>query len=359
MSTVVQVVQHLRPGGIETMALDLHGFFEKQTGRSYIVSLEGERQSAMQAWPRLREYADRIIFLNKPDRTSPRFLVRLVRQLRALGTETLHTHHIGPLLYGGLAGRLASVKTHIHTEHDAWHLECPRRQRLQQWLLRLSRPVLVADAEAVGSVLRKLFNPKRLLVIPNGIDTGKFAPANQFAARCDLYLPQNVRIIGSAGRLEPLKGQGLLIEALLQMPPDVHVALAGDGSQETSLRLQTESLGLCERVHFLGRIDDMPGFYRALDVFCQPSFMEGMPLAPLEAQACGVPAIVTDVGASRETLCPNSGILIPAGNVDAIAASAKQLFSNQIQTSPRDFVKRYCDFENMAQAYTALHGAAY
>ena len=355
MNSVVQIVQHLSPGGIETMALDLHGYFDRQGERSYIVSLEGDRQSAIKAWPRLRDYADRVLFLDKPAGVSPAFVTRLARQLRALDAQTLHTHHIGPLLYGGLASHFTSIRTHIHTEHDAWHLECPRRRRLQRWLLRLSKPVLVADAQAVGDAIRRLLNPRELTVIPNGVDTRKFSPGPRGTARRQLGLPAGAKIIGCAGRLEAIKGQGQLIEALIWLPPEVHVALAGGGSYEAELRAQASALGLDDRVHFLGRLDDVATFYRALDCFCLPSFKEGMPLSPLEAQACDIPAIVTDVGAARESLCPESGVLIAPGDSGAIADAATRLLNRGPGVSPRAFVRREADFDTMAQAYTALH----
>ena len=355
MNSVVQIVQHLSPGGIETMALELHAFFERHGERSYIISLEGDRESAIEAWPRLRDYADRIVFLGKPPGISVSFVARLARQLRALNATTLHTHHIGPLLYGGLASHFTSIKAHIHTEHDAWHLECPRRRRLQRWLLRLSKPVLVADAQAVGDAIHRLLNPRELMVIPNGVDTRKFSPGPRSAARRRLGLPARAKIIGCAGRLEAIKGQGQLIEALIWLPQDVHVALAGGGSHEAELKAQVSALGLEGRVHFLGRLDDVAGFYRALDCFCLPSFKEGMPLSPLEAQACDIPAIVTDVGAARESLCPESGVLIAPGDAGAIADAATRLLEKGPGVSPRAFVRREADFETMAQAYTALH----
>ena len=355
MQTIVQIVQHLRPGGIETMALDLHGYFTAQGHASWIISLEGEHAAALSAWPRLRQYADRIVFLDKPDRLSPAFVLRLAAQLRRVGATSVHTHHIGPLLYGGLARPLAGVRSLVHTEHDAWHLECPRRRRLQKWLLRLLRPVLVADAEDVGKVLRDLFDPRDLRVIRNGIDTKRFTPGDRDAARQRLGLPTDVRLVGCAGRLEAVKGQAYLIRALARLPADVHLALAGHGSEELELREASDALGLAQRVHFLGRIDDMPGFYRALDCFCQPSLREGMPLAPLEAQACGAPAIVSDVGGSRECLCPHSGILIPPGDVDAIVAAVTDALATAPARSPRDFVCDHGDRDAMAQAYSALH----
>lgn len=355
MKSIVQIVQHLRPGGIETMALDLQDFFTRRGDKAYIVSLEGDAESALQAWPRLRVHRDNLVFADKPEKFSALFLLRLVRLLRRLDTRVLHSHHIGPLLYGGLAARLAGVEVHVHTEHDAWHLENRHHRLLQGWLLRLCRPRLVADAESVGSALQQFLDVHNLTVIRNGIDTSRFDVGDRNQARDALGLPRDRKLLGCSGRLEELKGQRFLIQSLLHLPDSVHVVLAGGGSCEQELRAETEALGVTARVHFLGRIDDMPSFYQALDFFCLPSFKEGMPLSPLEAQACGIPSIVTDVGGARESLCRDTGTLISPGSAMAIVEAVQRLLEKPLTRSPRSFVQQNAAIERMAEAYCQLH----
>jgi len=358
LKTIVQIVQHLRPGGIETMALDLHDFYARQGDKSYIISLEGNAGSALEAWPRLQPHRKNILFAGKPDKLSLSFLFRLTRQIKNLDTDVLHTHHIGPLLYGGLSARMLGLKVHIHTEHDAWHLEDKRRRNLQRWLLRICRPQVVADAESVGNALRQFLDLNNLTVIRNGIDTSRFVIGNSIEAREALGLPQDKKLLGCSGRLEKLKGQTFLIESLLHLPDNVQIVLAGIGSCESSLRRKAAALGVLRRVHFLGRVDDMPRFYQALDFFCLPSFKEGMPLSPLEAQACGIPSIVTDVGGSRESLCFDTGLLIPPGNAVEIANAVERLLNRPRLRSPRNFVETNAAIEHMAMAYCRLHQTA-
>lgn len=356
MTTVVQVVQHLIPGGIETMALDLTAFCEAHE-KTIIISLEGNHLSAVSNWPRLQAVADQLIFLDKKPGLRPSLILRLCRLFKRLGVDVVHTHHIGPLLYAGTAARLAGINCLIHTEHDAWHLNEPRRRKLQRWVNRLTRPSLVADAETVAAKMRHYLKLENIRVIRNGIDTERFTPGDQKKARQVLGLPQDVPLIGCSGRLEAVKGQKILIDALAQLDPSVHLALAGTGSIEAELRHLVRNLNLGKRVHFLGRIDEMPGFYQALDIFCLPSLNEGLPLSPLEAQACDIPAVVTDVGGSSETLCPLSGELIPAENVDAMAVTlSKMLVSHprKFHTGPRGFVQKQGDVRLMARAYAEL-----
>ena len=357
MNTIIQVVQHMRPGGIETMALDLASFCE-QHEKTLIISLEGDLKSAIKHWPRLKPFADRLIFLDKKSGLKPSLIFHLSHLFKELEADVVHTHHIGPLLYAGMAARLAGVKNLIHTEHDAWHLNNPRRCNLQRWAIRLIQPQLVADAYIVADGMRKkLHYNNDINVIHNGIDTERFIPGNLVRARKHLDLPQKAQIIGCSGRLEEVKGQKVLIYALVQLPETVHLVLAGEGSAETELRRVTKSLNLSNRIHFLGRIDEMPTFYQALNIFCLPSLNEGFPLSPLEAQACGIPTAVTNVGGAKETLCPASGMLMPAGNSDTMASTLRRMLEQSYKSSPRRFVQQHGNVLMMARNYAALRHA--
>ncbi|MCV6589948.1 MAG: glycosyltransferase [Marinobacterium sp.] len=400
--SIVQVVQHLRPGGIETMALDL---LDRQTETpAYLISLEGSAEQAMIHWPRLRDYflpygnppqndlphsdlpddapehkkpepetsrykqrrLPRIIFLNKPPGRSYLTLARLCWQLKRLNAGAVHTHHIGPLFYGGLAARVLGIPCRVHTEHDSWHLQNSHNRRLQQWLLNRVRPTLVADCQAVANSVAGHFPHQPVEVIRNGIDSRRFTPANtdgQRQSRQLLGLPEQARIIGCAARLEPVKAIDNLIQALVWLDDDVHLALAGDGSQRDILGQLCKDLQLQSRVHFLGALDCMPCFYRSLDLFCLPSRCEGLPLSPLEAQACNIPVVVTDVGGCREILCPHSSQCIAPDNPGALRLALEHGLHERMNNrsnktprdlTPRDFVVQQGDLQHTAAAYQAL-----
>ena len=150
-----------------------------------------------------------------------------------------------------------------------------------------SGPTVVADAELVAKSIRQYIPLFRPSVIMNGIDTERFQPGQQSMARDQLSLPKDVPIIGCAARLTAVKAHNILISAFSQLPNHIHLALAGGGELEEELKKLAQSLNVSDRVHFLGVVDDMPTFFHALDVFCLASMREGLPLSPLEAQACG------------------------------------------------------------------------
>jgi len=352
MSNVqVQIVQHLKPGGIETLSLD---FCQQADVTVYLVSLEGCKKQSLADWPRLQPFANQLFFLNKAPGWSLICLGRLIRLLRFLQPQRVHTHHIGPMLYGGLAARFAGVPELVHTEHDAWHLNSWQHRWIAASCLKLLRPTLVADAEAVAARLAALFPQQRCAVIENGINTKRFEIGSQLLARRALGLPQQVPIIGCAARLHPVKGHLHLLKAMQYLPPQVHLALAGDGPLRQELQQFCQQTGLASRIHFLGHLDQMPMFYQALDLFCLPSEFEGMPLSALEAQSCGKHVVLTDVGGCRQCIGPNSGLVVPPSQPRALADALMQMLQQSACTEPRRYVVQHRSVDAMLQRYQQL-----
>ncbi len=267
---VIHVVQHLAPGGLEVMALELARAQQGRAGGALVVSLEGSAEEAMARWPRLAAQRARLVFLGKAPGLDAALPLRLARLFRRLRPACVHTHHVGPLLYAGAAARAAGVAARLHTEHDAWHLGSARRRRVVRAALALAKPVLVADAPDVAEAVRAALGVAPRVVL-NGVDTDRFAPGDRAASRAALGLPAEAPIIGVAARLERVKGVDLAIAALALLPAPAMLAIAGAGGEEAALRAQAASLGVADRVRFLGLVGDTARFYPALDLLCVPS----------------------------------------------------------------------------------------
>jgi len=369
---VVHVVQHLRPGGIECLALEM---LKHSDDSVFIISLEGTYEAAVKDWPRLAEVFSSVIFLNKQPGLRPGLFKRLAHQLKKLKATVVHTHHIGPLLYGGIAARLAAVRDCIHTEHDAWHLQSVKRLWVERCLLQLIRPHLVADANLVEKNLQqaRVFYPA--VTIPNGIDSEHFKSSDRYSAIKQLGIARfiypayaralaqgkELQILGCAGRLVKEKGHQHLIDAMAELPDNVILLLAGSGPEQVEIEDRIAKENLSHRICLLGSLSDVLPFYQAIDVFVLASLNEGLPLAPLEAQACGTPVVLTDVGGCREACCPDSGLLVEAKNTAAMVwAIRRQLRSVSLfgdcknRHNPRKFVQQHRDIRQMIAAYQQL-----
>ena len=353
---VAQIVQHLAPGGIETMVLDLQDK-ASDPEQVHIISLEGNYDEAMAHWPRIQD-TPRLHFLGKDSGLKPGVISTLAALLKNLGVDVLHTHHVGPLLYGGLAAKLAGCR-HVHTEHDAWHLTNIKRRLLVGTCFHLLNPTVVADAKLVAENIRQYIPLSKPEVILNGVDTARFCPGEQNKARQQLDLPADKKIIGCAARLTAVKSHDHLIQAFSALPDDTHLALAGGGELEQLLKTLAKSLNISSRVHFLNVVEDMPAFYRAIDIFCLTSEREGFPLSPLEAQASGRVAVLTDVGGCREAVDPGSGLLVSHGNIPELTKTLSRVLetglTEQARDSARNFVLSHGDLKRMIQQYESLY----
>jgi teichuronic acid biosynthesis glycosyltransferase TuaC len=164
-------------------------------------------------------------------------------------------------------------------------------------------------------------------VVGNGVDTGRFYPVDRIAARIRYGIPENAQILVSVGALVERKGMHRVIDclpALIKRHADLHYAIAGGGSPEGDMRAELDAqvarLGLGERVHFLGALppDELKWALSAADVFVLATRNEGWANVFLEAMACGLPVITTDVGGNAEVVCrAELGSVVPFG--DAVA----------------------------------------
>ncbi|WP_318516432.1 glycosyltransferase [Photobacterium leiognathi] len=353
MIRTLQVVQHLRPGGLEKLVLNLMRFASPRH-HVYIASLEGNASSEIKAWPELSMFKDQLIFLNKPQGVDIKTAYQLRKVIQNFNITTVHSHHLGPLLYSRLA-MLGLNLTHIHTEHDSWHLRDPKQKSMTRWLLKSNKIALVADAPSVAKEIQQLLGRSANHIIYNGIDCHFFCIGDQTQARRYLNLPLDATFIGCAGRLVSEKGIDTMIHALSSLPTHYQLVIAGDGYESLNLKRLARKLGVATRIHWLGYCDDMRYFYRAINVFCMPSRHEGLPLALLEAQASGKPIVATRIGAIPDFTYPDSSQLVVPDNPKQLSQALQQVITQNIcEHKIAHFTQQFADVRTMTAAYEAL-----
>lgn len=351
---VLHLVQHLKIGGLEKMAITL---MQKScfSENSIVVALEGSKVDAMAGWPQLREMTEHLYFLDK----NAKFELAVVDQLTQIidenKIEVIHSHHIGPILYASLTCLKRKHVKHVSTIHDAWYLNNFKLCLITKLLNRICRIHWVADAQVVADDFTKRTAISTQDTILNGIDCTQFAAINMEHARYQLGLPKFIKLIGCAARLEPGKGHKPLITVLKELPDDYHLVLAGDGSLKQQLRTHAISLSLEGRVHFLGNVQDMQVFYSAINVFCLFSEREGLPLSILEAMACGLPIVASDVGGIREVLTPKQGILLHPTAYSGLPFALTKATKLERGPSIRAHAVAIADVSQMSSQYDQLY----
>lgn len=178
---------------------------------------------------------------------------------------------------------------------------------------------------------------ERVHIIPCGVDTARFRPVDRAAARAYLGLPECGAIVLYVGRLEPLKGVDLFIEAAGRIEwRDVTVLVVGGDDPGSPHRAELEArareLGLGERVRFVGSVphEDLPAYYSAADVTVVPSYYESFGLVAVESMACGTPVVASRVGGLTGTVLDGrTGYLVPWRCPEPFADRIETLLANE------------------------------
>jgi len=255
-----------------------------------------------------------------PPGSSWRRIVGIRDWIRRLRPSLVLTYNWGAI--EALVGAwLAGVCPVIHNEHGFGPEEAARRLRRRvlakrALLGRVDR--LLVPSRSLYQIARNEYRlpPAKIRLIISGVDTGRFQPRADRGRRERLGVPADELLIGYVGMLRAEKNLPMLLRAFAEARLDrARLVLAGDGPCRKELEELSRSLGLGERVLFTGAIDDTPALYAALDIFALSSDTEQTPMALLEAMACGLPALATDVGDCR-------AILDAAGPPEIAAAGA-------------------------------------
>jgi teichuronic acid biosynthesis glycosyltransferase TuaC len=167
-----------------------------------------------------------------------------------------------------------------------------------------------------------------------GLDRERFSPTPRpvaraaLAERLGLALPPQAPLLVCPGALIAIKGQALALDALALLP-GAHLALAGTGPHEATYRAQAASLGLADRVHFLGQVghNDLPLLMSAADAVVLPSEREGLANVWIEALACGTPLVVPAIGGAAEVVTSASAGRLAERNPQAIAKAVRALLA--------------------------------
>jgi glycosyltransferase involved in cell wall biosynthesis len=254
-----------------------------------------------------------------------------LRRLQRSGRLDVLDAHFGyPEGYAAvLLGRWLRVPVTITLRGtEARHARDPALARkLRQALQRASRVFAVSDSlrqVAIGLGIP----PEKVRVVGNGVDLDKFSPLPRAEARRRLGLPLDAPLLITVGGLVERKGFHRVIEllpALRRRHPGLGYLVVGgpspEGDMTTALQRRVATLGLGDAVHFLGPLppEELPVPLSAADVFVLASRNEGWANVLLEAMACGLPVVATDVGGNAEVVCePALGFVVPFGDADAL-----------------------------------------
>lgn len=286
---IVQIINSLETGGAERLVGGLHESFLRSGHGSVILTLSG----TLYGWMGSGVYS---LGLSGPYRLSAvPLLADLPAEVGLDCADIVHVHLFPAQLLTPLHYVSSSCRgTLITTEHSTSNRRRGTRsgRLLDSWTYRNYRRIIcvsAAAAEELGSWIPGISD--RISVIPNGIDLDEFHPPR-------IGERNSPPVILSVGRLTEAKNYMHAIEAvsmLLDSGLMCRYAIAGGGPLESDLRRKASDLGVTDSVEFLGEISDVAGLMRKTDLLFMPSVREGFGLAAVEAMACGLPIVASDI----------------------------------------------------------------
>jgi len=359
---IVHAVNSLEIGGLENGVVNLVNRIGPRF-RHVIVCLSTE--GALRQ--RLDSHVE-VHTLHKRRGHDVRTLLRLVSLLRRIRPGIVHSRNWAAFEAVG-AAFMARVPVVIHGEHGREISDPEGRNRRRNAARRLCAPIIdhfVTVSDDLRSwLVRRLHIPgSKVTTIHNGVDLTRFSYQDQLKSRLKVGLPADARVIGTVGRLDPVKDQAALIRAFARLAsthPQAMLVIAGDGPCRGELGALVSTLGLEKRVRLLGSRSDIPVVLAALDVFALPSIAEGISNTILEAMATGLPIVATRVGGNPELVEDGrSGVLVPVQDEASLAAALDAyLDDGHLRTlhgkGARDRVVQHFSLERMGQAYTDLY----
>ena len=351
-------------GGAEVTLMDLC-LYQKQAGHEVIVFHHDNAYLAKECKRNQIEQVDIPSHrLYKSTYTLPLYALSLASKLKKLNIDVLHSHLFGPITGNALATRLAGCK-HIGTLHDIYMIEeKPARARLLQLASMLQTTLVCVSRNMADFYIKHLGNTdSKILTIYNAT---RIPTSPSIETRLELMSRYSITdedlIITAVGRLVPLKRVDRIIKALHVFDrSDVKLFIIGDGPEATHLRSIVKTLNLETQVVFTGEIHNVSDLLHLSHIFTQFSSTEGLSVSIIEAMACKLPCVVSDVGGNSELVIDGqSGYVVNSERDDLFIQNIRELLDDEnqrVQFGNQAFshFKNHFTFEKFQSTYLDLY----
>lgn len=367
---IAHVVFRFDVGGLENGLVNLINHLPREAFRHAIVSLT-----------EITDFRQRIVHddvkfiaLGKGPGHALKLYPRLYSLFRQMQPAIVHSRNLAAL-EALVPAWAAGVGLRIHGEHGRDMGDLHGSSRKYQWVRRLYRPFVTHYIALSRDLERYLCTkvgvaPERVTQIYNGVDALRFRPAaagRAAIAGCPFRDPATW-IVGTVGRMEPVKDPLNLVQAFvqaLQLAPSkrarMRLVVVGDGALYSNAKATLDKAGIADLAWFPGERSDVADVLRGLDCFVLPSLAEGISNTILEAMATGLPVIATDVGGNRELVdAGRTGQIVPASDPNALAVSMLAYARDPESAraagrAGRNRIEREFSLETMLGRYKALY----
>jgi glycosyltransferase involved in cell wall biosynthesis len=317
------------------------------------------------------------------NRYAPLLYYRLYRLVKKIKPDVIHTSLWSANILGRIIGKRYGIPVisdlHGNCEHEGW-----LRNSIDRCTAHLSQHTIAVATtvensyrrhiiEKIKNIERKKFADNRVVVIKNGINAHKLRTqiVTQSLTRHECGIAKDAFVIGSVGRLEPIKSYNILIEAFAVLCSSTShtrpltLVLVGGGSHLHILKSLAQSLGVASNILFAGEQSDAWRYYSLFDCFALSSQSEGISLALLEALCCGIPVVTTHAYENHDVITDKvHGFLVPPGDIHTLARILEELYQHPekaitMGSAGRQLIDEKFTIEHVVEQYHNLFETAY
>jgi sugar transferase (PEP-CTERM/EpsH1 system associated) len=367
---IAHVLHRFDTGGLENGVVNLINRMPAERFRHAVIALTEITEFSR----RIQRNDVQLIALNKPPGQGLWMFPRMRRLFRELRPAIVHTRNLGALEMA-VPAAWAGVPVRVHGEHG-WDVSDPDgRSRKYRFARRLYRPFVHQYIALSRQLDRYLVDhigvkPGCVAQLYNGVDTERFRPhdGERLLIAGSPFASPALWLVGTVGRLSPIKDQVMLARAFVQATRLAPVArermrlvIAGEGPLRAEIERVLSEGGVQDLAWLAGDRKDVPDIMRGLNAFALPSIAEGISNTILEAMASALPVVATSVGGNVELLADNvTGRLVPPRDVDTMARVLLEDFCNPERARERGRcarldVERRFTLDGMVAAYGDLY----
>lgn len=353
MKKVTVFIPSLAIAGAEKVVTDLAIHIDKSKIDLTVAIINNNKQTYF--YERLKKNNIKIVDLSASG-NKLKAVYNIFKYLRKQKPDVIHAN-VATLQYLILPVLIAGVQKKYYTVHGAaqYLAETPIRKFIYRFCFKVLQFKTVAISSFVKETINKEYNipMSDICKISNGVDLTQYAPSkkkdNQF------------RII-SVGRFQPVKNQGLLIDAfnlVLKKHPNTELVMLGDGPLKEELLTKMQELGIRDKVVMPGNVSNTPAYLTQSSVYVGTSLFEGFSLTAVEAMACGIPVIFTKAGGVSDIVTDGVDGYLCDYRAEEIADRINYLIENpdvlqRFSTQAIESVKKF-DIQKFANEYEKLY----
>lgn len=365
---VLFVMLQLDAGGSERVVLDLARNIDKAIFNVYVACF-----SEGQLYQDFSRACTKLFYVKKKAGLDYRAMLKIGAIIQSYNINIINPHHYLPFVYSYLGSKIFYNRSLIFTEHSVPEVVglSGKHKHLCNVLFYRTNAIIGISNEIAASFKKRFpAHSKKVVYIPNGVNVDLFeTPVDRNRVRAELGILPSDFVIGMIANFRRVKNHVCLIRAFYDLNlvyPHVRLVLIGRGfpndpeNSEDDIRTLVNTFGIGNRVILTGYRSDIPRLLKAFDIFCLPSFSEGLPVSILEAMAAKVPVVGSNVEGIKEVISSgNTGLLFPVNDHVLLAGEIERFINDaelrlRLQERAFDFVSRNHGMRQWIDKYQTL-----